>query len=658
MPSGLSSPRSRAARAADLGERSVFVARQRVGKGPRRKARQRGRLRRVLPLTALAVAAPLAVAFSAHWLLTTPRFAVVSVDVRGASRVPTAEILAAAAVEPGTSLFRLDPGAVARRVEAIPEVRRADVVREFPNRIVISVEERRPFTLVHSGRLHWIDEEGRVLGASPEAVIPQVPVVSGLSDDELTSMKSAPSPKALAAIALIRALLRTGSALAAEISEIDMSRTDGPVLYTVDGVEVRLGAEDWEERLARLEGVLGQVADQDVRAVIAQPAAHGGLDVVGIGTAPSRGLRRGIVVNIDSTVEAIKAAVGEAEQMAGVEVAGVYAGVAGGHIRGVNSRGVVAVSGKDREVDPTDVARAVDAARAINLPQDREIIHVLPQNFIVDDGEGIRDPIGMSGVRLEVEVHVVTAAVTSVQNLVRSVNRAGLAVHDVILEPLASGDAVLYEDEKELGVVVVDIGGGTTDVALFRNGAIWHTAILPLGGDHISNDIAIGLRTPSPSAEDMKKRYGCALTALVPAEETVDVPSVGGRKPRQLSRQVLSEIIQPRVEEIFTLIARELGRAGLPDAATAGVVVTGGTSLMEGVSELAEAVFDQPVRRGVPLGVSGLADVVQSPIYATAAGLALHGVRGRAQAETAAATHDTRFGRLARGLSGLLNDIF
>src|SRR3989441_1023864 len=257
MPSGLSSPRSRAARAADLGERSVFVARQRVGKGPRRQARQRGRLRRALLLTALAVAAPLAVAFFAHWLLTTPRFAVASVDVRGASRVPTAEILAAAAVEPGTSLFRLDPGAVAGRVEAIPEVRRADVVREFPNRIVISVEERRPFTLVHSGRLHWIDEEGRVLGASPEAVIPQVPVVSGLSDDELTSMKSAPSPKALAAIALIRALLRTGSEIAAEISEIDMSRTDGPVLYTVDGVEVRLGAEDWrsEEHTSELQSL-------------------------------------------------------------------------------------------------------------------------------------------------------------------------------------------------------------------------------------------------------------------------------------------------------------------------------------------------------------------------------------------------------------------
>ena len=399
------------------------------------------------------------------------------------------------------------------------------------------------------------------------------------------------------------------------------------------------------------------VGTTKICAVIAQPATHGGLDVAGVGTAPSRGLRRGIVVNIDSTVEAIKAAVAEAEQMAGVEVAGVYVGVAGGHIRGVNSRGVVAVSGKDREVNSTDVERAVEAARAINLPQDREIIHVLPQNFIVDDGEGIRDPIGMSGVRLEVEVHIVTAAVTSVQNVVRSVNRAGLAVHDVILEPLASAEAVLYEDEKELGIVVVDLGGGTTDVALLRNGAIWHTAVLPLGGDHISNDIAIGLRTPMADAEDIKKRYGCALTALVSAEETVDVPSVGGRKPRQLSRQVLSEIIQPRVEEIFTLIARELGRAGFQDAATAGVVVTGGTSLMEGVPELAEAVFDQPVRRGVPFGVSGLAEIVQSPIYATAVGLALHGARARTQADTASSTDFTRLGRLTRRLSGFLDAI-
>src|SRR3989475_6723291 len=286
-----------------------------------------------------------------------------------------------------------------------------------------------------------------------------------------------------------------------------------------------------------------------------------------------------------------------------------------------------------------------------------EIIHALPQNFIGDDGEGIRDPIGMSGVRLEVEVHVVTAAVTSVQNLVRSVNRAGLAVHDVILEPLASGDAVLYEDEKELGVVVVDIGGGTTDVALFRNGAIWHTAILPLGGDHISNDIAIGLRTPSPSAEDMKKRYGCALTALVPAEETVDVPSVGGRKPRQLSRQVLSEIIQPRVEEIFTLVARELSRAGFQDAATAGAVVTGGSSIMQGVPELAESVFDQPVRRGVPYTVGGLAEVVKSPMYATAVGLALYGARRQRRTSAWTDTTGAGPGHWCRRLLGWLGEV-
>ena len=380
------------------------------------------------------------------------------------------------------------------------------------------------------------------------------------------------------------------------------------------------------KRARPTEHVVGlDVGTTKICAVIARPAAAGGLDVLGVGTAPSRGLRRGVVVNIDSTVEAIKAAVAEAEQMAGVEVSGVYAGVAGGHIKGVNSRGVVAVSGKDREVSEADVERVVEAARAINLPQDREIIHVLPQSFTVDDGDGVREPVGMSGVRLEVEVHVVTAAVTSVQNVVRSVNRAGLAVHDVVLEPLASAEAVLHEDEKELGVLVIDIGGGTTDLALFRGGAVWHTAILPLGGDHITNDIAIGLRTPMADAEDLKKRYGCALTALVPAEETVDVPSVGGRKPRQLSRQVLSEIIQPRVEEIFTLVARELGRAGFQDAATAGVVVTGGTALMEGVVELAEAVFDQPVRRGVPRGVGGLADVVGSPIYATAVGLAAGG---------------------------------
>jgi len=375
--------------------------------------------------------------------------------------------------------------------------------------------------------------------------------------------------------------------------------------------------------------------------------------VVGVGAAASRGLRKGVVVNIDSTVEAIKQAVAEAEQMAGVEVGGVYAGVAGGHIRGINSRGVVAVSGRDREVSPTDVQRVVEAARAVNLPQDREIIHVLPQTFVVDDQDGIREPVGMSGVRLEVEVHIVTGAVTSIQNVIRSVNRAGLAVHDVVLEPLASAEAVLYPDEKELGVVLVDIGGGTTDMAFFRDGAIWHTAILPLGGDHVTNDIAVGLRTPVAEAEDLKRRYGCALTALVSAEETIDVPSVGGRKPRRLSRQILSEIVQPRVEEVFTLMAREMAKVGFQDAATAGVVVTGGTSIMEGVPELAEAVFDLPVRRGLPETVGGLADVVKSPIYSTGVGLALYGARGRQPRK-----NPTYSGSDSRSLGGMIRRLF
>jgi cell division protein FtsA len=393
---------------------------------------------------------------------------------------------------------------------------------------------------------------------------------------------------------------------------------------------------------------------------IAAEVTHGDrLEVIGVGTAPSRGLRKGVVVNIDATVEAIRRAVEEAEQRAGVEISSVYAGVAGGHIRGINSRGVVAVSGKSREVSAVDIERALEAAKAINLPPDREIIHALPQAFVVDDQDGIREPLGMSGVRLEVEVHLVTGAVTSVQNVVRSVNRAGLAVQDIVLEPLASAEAVLSPDEKELGILLIDIGGGTTDAALFRDGAIWHTAILPLGGDHITNDIAVGLRTPNADAEDLKKRYGCALTALVREDETIDVPSVGGRKPRQLSRQILSEIVQPRVEEIFTLIARDLAKAGLDDAPTAGIVITGGTSILEGIAELAEQVFDLPVRRGSPAPTGGLADVVRSPIYSTGVGLALYGLRGRAHGGAPFdETDGNLFTRIRRRMTEWFSDLF
>lgn len=370
------------------------------------------------------------------------------------------------------------------------------------------------------------------------------------------------------------------------------------------------------------------VGTTKICVVISELTSYGGLNIIGVGTSPSRGLRKGVVVNIDSTVEAIKKAVSEAEAMAGVEVESVFAGLAGGHIRGINSRGVVAVSGKGKEVSPPDVERVLEAARAINLPPDREIIHVLPQTFVVDNQDGVREPIGMSGVRLEVEVHIVTGAVTSIQNVIRGANRAGLTVQDIVLQPLASAEAVLFADEKELGVLLVDLGGGTTDAVLLRDGAIWSSSVLALGGDHITNDIAVGLRTPTAEAEQLKKRHGCALTALVREDETIEVPSVGGRKPRVLSRQILSEIIQPRVEEIFTLVARELALSGFQDAATAGVVVTGGASLMEGVPELAERVFDLPVRRGIPEGVGGLVEVVRSPIYSTAVGLALYGARG------------------------------
>ncbi len=374
------------------------------------------------------------------------------------------------------------------------------------------------------------------------------------------------------------------------------------------------------------------VGTTKICCVIADWSPVGNLDIVGVGTGPSRGLRKGVVVNIDSTVESIKHAVAEAEEMAGVEIGSVIAGVAGGHIRGINSRGVVAVSGKHREVSQADIDRALDAARAVNLPQDREIIHVLPQTFLVDDQDGVKEPLGMSGVRLEVEVHLVTGATTSVRNVVRSVNRAGLQVQDLVLEPLASAEAVVSTEEKELGILLIDLGGGTTDVALFRDGAVWHTGSLPLGGD---------------------------LTALVREDEVVDVPSVGGRKARQLSRQILSEIIQPRVEEIFTLVARDLVRAGLNDVAAGGVVVTGGSSIMHGVPELAEQVFDMPVRRGVPAGLSGLADVVQSPIHATAVGLALYGARGHGAGAGASEMEDgTLVGRTGRRLRDWFAELF
>ena len=352
-----------------------------------------------------------------------------------------------------------------------------------------------------------------------------------------------------------------------------------------------------------------------------------GIDIVGIGTHPSRGLRKGVVVNIESTVESIKKAVEEAELMAGCEISSVYAGIAGGHIKGINSHGIVAV--KEKEVTQADVERVIDAAQAVAIPLDREVIHVIPQEFIIDEQDGIRDPIGMSGVRLEAKVHIVTAAVTSAQNIIKCSNRAGLNVNDIVLEPLASSEAVLTPEEKDLGVVLVDMGGGTTDIAVFAEGSIVHTSVLSIGGNHITNDIAVGLRTPTSEAEKIKQKYGCALSSMVGKDETIEVPSVGGRPARVMARQILSEIIEPRVEEVFGLVRQELVACGYEDLVASGIVLTGGSTLLEGMADLAEQVFNLPVRVGSPKGVGGLVEVVRSPMYATGVGLILHGSRSR-----------------------------
>ncbi|QWV93931.1 MULTISPECIES: cell division protein FtsA [Geomonas] len=382
-----------------------------------------------------------------------------------------------------------------------------------------------------------------------------------------------------------------------------------------------------------------------------------GIDIVGIGTSPSKGLRKGVVINIESTVSAIKKAIEEAELMAGCEIKSVYAGIAGGHIKGFNSQGVIAI--KNREVSPEDVKRVIEAAKAIAIPMDREVIHILPQEFIIDDQDGIREPLGMSGVRLEAKVHIVTGAVASAQNIVKSCNRAGLEVADIVLEQLSSSEAVLSADEKELGVALVDIGGGTTDIAIFVDGAIKHTSVLSLGGNHLTNDIAVGLRTPMAEAERIKQKYGCCLSSLVGKDETIEVPSVGGRKPRVLSRQLLCEILEPRVEEIFTLVNREIVKSGLEDMIASGVVITGGSTILEGMPELAEQIFNLPVRRGLPQRIGGLTDVVNSPVYATGVGLVVYGSKNVGVHEFPTQQSDeTVFRRVSRRMKDWFGEFF
>ncbi len=387
------------------------------------------------------------------------------------------------------------------------------------------------------------------------------------------------------------------------------------------------------------------IGTSKIVAMVGELKPEGGIEIIGIGSNPSHGLKKGVVVNIESTVQSIQRAVEEAELMAGCQIHSVLAGIAGSHVRSLNSHGVVAI--RDKEVTSSDVERVIDAARAVNIPSDQRILHILPQEFVIDGQDSIREPIGMSGVRLEAKVHMVTGAVSAADNIIKCVQRCGLQVDDIILEQLASSHATLTDDEKDLGVALVDIGGGTTDIAVFTGGAIRHTAVIPIAGDQVTNDIAVALRTPTHYAEEIKIKYACALPQLANPDETIEVPSVGERPPRRLARQTLAEVVEPRYEELFRLVQAELRRSGFEDVVAAGIVLTGGSSKMEGAIELAEEVFHMPVRLGYPQHVSGLLDVVRNPIHATGVGLLLFGSQ-----------NTTPGGKRVRGKSGGVKHAF
>ncbi len=393
------------------------------------------------------------------------------------------------------------------------------------------------------------------------------------------------------------------------------------------------------------------IGTSKVVAIVGEIAPEGAIEIIGIGSHPSRGMKKGVVVNIESTVHSIQRAIEEAELMAGCQIHSVYAGIAGSHIRSLNSHGIVAI--RDKEVTQGDVERVIDAARAVAIPADQKILHILPQEFIIDNQEGIREPVGMSGVRLEAKVHLVTGAVSAAQNIIKCVRRCGLEVDDIILEQLASSFSVLTEDEKELGVCLVDIGGGTTDIAVFTEGSIRHTAVIPIAGDQVTNDIAVALRTPTQYAEEIKIKYACALAQLASTDETIEVPGVGDRTSRRLARHTLAEVVEPRYEELLALVQAELRRSGFEDLVAAGIVMTGGSSKMEGLVDLAEEVFHMPVRLGTPQYVGGLVDVVRNPIYATGVGLLLFGNQNRAQRSL-----EAQYGRGMRGVLSRMKSWF
>ena len=399
------------------------------------------------------------------------------------------------------------------------------------------------------------------------------------------------------------------------------------------------------------------VGTSKVSAVVGEMLDNNTLDVVGIGVTESGGIRRGVVTNLEAAVESIKKAIEEAELTAGVEIDSVHLAVSGPHIKGFNSRGVIAVAGKSREITRDDVRRAIDAAKAVSLPNGREILHVLPQDFVVDEQDGIGAPVGMTGARLEVNVHVITTSATATQNIVSCVNRAGVRVLESVIGQMAAAEAVLTADEKDLGVALVDIGGGTTDIAIFERGSLWHTAVISVGGDHFTNDIAVGLRMPIAEADKLKRKCGCALSAMVDEDATMDVASVGGRRSRVMPQRILSEILQPRAEEMFHLVWDEIRRAGYEKSLNSGIVLTGGGAILEGLPEIAEQIFDLPIRRGAPTGIGGLVDYVNSPALASAVGLTLYAQRNR-ELESGRLVGAGAFSRFTGRLRSLLREFF
>ena len=538
---------------------------------------------------------------------------------------------------------------------------------------MITVEVRTPFLVLERGGALWLaDAEGHVLEpvyALEEYGLPVVSDEGGFASDFYGKWEAAgrcfrslPGDEAgrLAAIRCgdfgtlelafkgdpVRVVVGA-AAPAADLARFRARRAEweglfGPLALVHLGFDGRVYVRTAEpagddvpppdkgdELMPKNDYIVGfDIGTRKIVAVIGEVTEERKVEIIGIGTADSHGLRKGVVVDLDATTKAIKKAQEEAELMAGVEIDSAFFGISGAHIKSFNSKGVVAVSGKNREITREDVRRVVDQSKAIPIPPDREIIHIIPQEFIVDDQDGIKDPAGMSGIKLEVNVHIITAALTSLQNLKSCVERAGIRIEEVVLNQIATAQAVLTQDERELGVGQIDIGAGTTEVAIYERGSLWYTSIIPIGGDNFTNDIAVGLRTPIPEAERIKKKFGCLAGPPVDDQETIEVPSVGkGRKPRVLSRQLLADIIQPRAEEIFRLVDTDIKRMGYEKSLNSGIVLTGGTALLEGLEEVAEEIFDLPVRRGDPAGVGGLVDRVTTPDFSTAVGLILYGFR-------------------------------